>query len=120
MSKIDHGDVSGAARVAATLRTVLKGFTEGGPKAAPLLVGEVDGGQPQAVLLPYELFQRMIAALEEAEEADIAATVAERLATPAAEAAGLDTEQLAALVAAGHSQQEASELLRAAEPDARD
>ena len=102
----EHQDVHSAARVAATLRTVLEGFREGGERAVPLAIGEQDGGEPEAVLLPYDLFQALCQGLEQAEDLSLVGLAAERLASAPAPGGGLDTEALARLVAEGQPEAE--------------
>lgn len=106
----DHRDihVHSAARVAATLRTVLAGFRDGGDRALPLLVAEQEGGVPEAVVLPYELF----VTLEHGEDAAVGELAAHRLALAPQPGGGLDNAALARLVAA-ESPDEADEILRA-------
>lgn len=60
--------VHSTARVAATLRTIVAGFRQGGEHALPVLVGEHDGGDPEAAIMPYDLFVSLCQALERAEE----------------------------------------------------
>ncbi len=94
-----HQEVHSAARVAATLRTVLAGFREGGERALPLLVGEQEGGEPEAAIIPYDLFVTLCRALERAEDLDISDLATSRLADTPAPGEGLDTAALARLVA---------------------
>ncbi|MDX3365308.1 hypothetical protein PV387_04585 [Streptomyces sp. ME02-6987-2C] len=95
----EHQEVHSVARVAATLRTVLAGFREGHEQALPLLVGEREGGKPEAVILPYDLFVSLCQALEDAEALDISDLAASRLADAPLPGEGLDTAALARLVA---------------------
>jgi hypothetical protein len=97
----DKGYVNSAARIGATLRTVLAGFRQGGEHAIPVLIAEQDDGEPEAVLLPYGLFQQMLQDLEDREDQGIAKLAAERIAQAPAPGEGLDNEALARLVAAG-------------------
>lgn len=76
----ENQDVHSAARFAATLRTVLAGFREGGDRALPLLVGEQEGGEPEAVILPYDLFKALCRELEHAEDVAIGDLAVRRLA----------------------------------------
>lgn len=99
MNEKDH--VHSAARIGATLRTVLAGYRQGGQRAVPVLIAEQDGGNPEAVLLPWVLFQQMLQGLEDREDQGIAELAAERIAQAPAHGEGLDNEALARLVAAG-------------------
>ncbi|MEW2402007.1 hypothetical protein [Streptomyces sp. NPDC046862] len=115
----EHQEVHSAARVAATLRTVLAGFREGGERALPLLVGEREGGEPEAVILPYDLFMSLCRELERAEDLDISDLAANRVADAPAPGAGLDTAALARLVAEAQPDH-ADDLLQAGGASARE
>lgn len=93
-------EVRSTARVAATLRTIVAGFQQGGQRALPVLVGEHDGGEPKAAILPYDLFMSLCQALERAEDLDVRDLATDRLATAPAPGQGLDNASLARLVAA--------------------
>ncbi|MFF0133273.1 hypothetical protein ACFYTG_47695 [Streptomyces mirabilis] len=108
----EHQEVHSAARVAATLRAVLAGFRQGGELALPLLVGEQEGGEPEAVVLPYDLFVVLCQALERVEHLDLGDLAASRLADAPAPGQGLDTAALARLVAEAQPK-DAGDLLQA-------
>jgi hypothetical protein len=97
-----HGDVYSASRVSVTLRSILAVFRSGGVEAVPMLISEDGEGEPEAVLLPYDLFRALTQALEDHEDRAVAALAAERMAlADQSEGSGLDNEELARLVAAG-------------------
>jgi hypothetical protein len=100
----DRNDVHSAARISATLRTLLAGFRQGGEKALPVLVSEHDGGEPAAVLLPYDLFRQLLQGLEDREDRAVAALADERIARAPASGHGLDNAALARMVESGRSQ----------------
>ncbi|MEV6012003.1 hypothetical protein AB0M29_35005 [Streptomyces sp. NPDC051976] len=100
----DKHDVHSAARISATLRTLLAGFRQGGDKAVPVLIAEHDGGEPTAVLLPYDLFQQLIQHLDDEEEHALAELVDERLPQAPVPGQGLDTDALARIVEAGQAE----------------
>ncbi|MFJ8637011.1 hypothetical protein [Streptomyces sp. NPDC093568] len=108
----EQQEVHSVARVAATLRTVLAGFRQSGERALPLLVGEQEGGEPEAVVLPYDLFVVLCRALERGEDLDLGVLAANRLADAPAPGQGLDTAALARLVAEAQPE-DADDLLQA-------
>ncbi|MEV0937618.1 hypothetical protein ACIBMX_10350 [Streptomyces phaeochromogenes] len=108
----EHQDVHSVARVAATLRTVLAGFREGGERALPLLVAEQEGGEPEAAILPYDLFKTLVEELERAEGVALGDLAANRMANAPTPGEGLDTAALARLVAGAHPDH-ANDLLQA-------
>ncbi|WP_158997377.1 hypothetical protein [Streptomyces aureus] len=108
----EHQAVHSVARVAATLRTVLASFREGGARALPLLVGEQEGGEPEAAILPYDLFVLLLQAVERADDVAIGDLAGQRIAEAPAPGQGLDTAALARLVADANPGQ-ADEILRA-------
>ncbi|MEU6379630.1 hypothetical protein [Streptomyces sp. NPDC046909] len=108
----EHQAVHSVARVAATLRTVLAGFREGGDRARPLLVAEQEGGQPEAALLPYDLFVLLLQAVERTDEIAIGDLAVQRMGEAPAPGQGLDTAALARLVADAVPEH-ADEILRA-------
>ncbi|MEU1259350.1 hypothetical protein ABZ445_39320 [Streptomyces chartreusis] len=105
-------EVHSTARVAATLRTIVAGFRQGGEHALPVLVGEHDGGDPEAAIMPYDLFVSLCQALERAEDLDARELATDRLATAPAPGQGLDNAALARLVAAAQPDH-ADDLLQA-------
>lgn len=107
-----HQAVHSVARVAATLRTVLKGFRDGGDRALPLLIGEQEGGEPEAALLPYDLFVLLLQAVERADDDAIGEIAVHRMSVAPAPGQGLDTAALARLVA-GANPDHADEILKA-------
>lgn len=115
----EQQEVHSVARVAATLRTVLAGFRQGGERALPLLVGEQEGGEPEAVVLPYDLFLELCRALERGEDLDLGTLAANRLADAPAPGQGLDTAALARLVAEAQPE-DADDLLQAGGTTARE
>ena len=100
----DNGYVHSARRIGATLRTILGGFRQGGEQAVPVLIAEHDGGEPEAVLLPWNLFQQMLHELEDREDHRIEEVAAQRIAQAPAPGEGLGNEALARLVAAGQTE----------------
>ncbi|MFG2785784.1 hypothetical protein ACGFY7_49210 [Streptomyces prunicolor] len=108
----EHQQVHSAARVGATLRTILEGFREGGERALPLLIGEQEGSEPEAAILPYELFVTLCQALDHAEDLAIGSLAAQRLAEAPTPGQGLDTAALARLIAEAQPDH-AGDLLRA-------
>ncbi|SFF90836.1 hypothetical protein SAMN05216251_13612 [Actinacidiphila alni] len=109
----DEVNVVSAARAAATLRTVLAGYREDGKDAVPLAISESDGGAPEAVLVPYQLYEQILNELERREDLAIGALAADRAEAAPAPGEGLDADALARLVAASRPA-DAEELLRAA------
>ncbi|CAM5703709.1 hypothetical protein SALBM311S_00639 [Streptomyces alboniger] len=77
----------------------MAGFRQGGDRALPLLVGEREGGEPEAVVLPYDLFVALCRGLERAEDLDLSDLAANRVADAPAPGEGLTTAALARLVA---------------------
>ncbi|MEU6355966.1 hypothetical protein ABZ896_42760 [Streptomyces sp. NPDC047072] len=104
--------VHSVARVAATLRTVLASFREGGDQALPLLVGDQEGGEPEAAILPYDLFVLLLQAVEHADDVAISNLAAQRMSEAPDPGQGLDTSALARLVA-GANPDHADEILKA-------
>ncbi|WP_307080593.1 hypothetical protein [Streptomyces canus] len=76
------------------------------------MVGEQEGGEPEAVVLPYDLFVALCRGLERAEDLDLGDLAANRLADAPAPGEGLTTEALARLVAEAQPE-DADDLLRA-------
>ncbi|MFD5920669.1 hypothetical protein ACFVYP_27375 [Kitasatospora sp. NPDC058201] len=83
-------DVVSPAQAAATLRSLIKLLTEA--QSPPVVIGE--DGVPQAVLLAYRDFERL---LEAAGEVD-AAMIADRLSTTPQRGEGLSNDGLERLV----------------------
>jgi hypothetical protein len=99
-----HGDVYSASRVSVTLRSILAGFRGGAEDAVPVLISEDGEGEPEAVLVPYELYRTLIQVLEDGEDRAVAVLAAERLARAGeAGGGGLDNEALARKVAEGRT-----------------
>ncbi|MGW0572957.1 hypothetical protein [Streptomyces tauricus] len=105
-------DVHSVARVAATLRTILAGFRQGGQRSLPLLFAEQDGGDPEAVILPYDLFTALCEQLERTEDESVGDLAASRVAIAPAPGEGLTNETLAHLIAEAHPEN-ADEILQA-------
>lgn len=99
----DRHDVHSAARISATLRTLLAGFRQGGDTAVPVLIAEHDGGEPAGVLVPYDLFVQLIQHLDDQEERALSELVDERIAHAPAPGQGVDTDALARIVEAGRA-----------------
>jgi hypothetical protein len=100
----DVHEVYSASRVSVTLRSILKGFWEGGEEAVPVLIAESGEGEPEAVLLPYGLFRMLVRVLDDDEDRAVEALAAARIGcAESADDGGLDNEALARIVAEGRT-----------------